>query len=88
MKANDEIDLGNGHIVQIGSSTWNDQHRSVRNRYPTATGGFNVRASGELPIVDILPVVQIVARNDEFSISQCVTIIEFLSASIRRQSEQ
>jgi hypothetical protein len=53
MQVQDEIDLGDGHRIEFGHSTWNPDEISVRNRYPTSTGGFSPRSSSELPIGDV-----------------------------------
>ncbi len=47
------IEIGDGHRIEWGHSTWDPQAISIRDRYPTATGGFSPRSSSELPIEDL-----------------------------------
>ncbi|MUP40133.1 hypothetical protein [Labilibaculum euxinus] len=53
MKVTKTIELGNGHKIEFGSATWDNKAISIRNRYPTSTGGFSPRSSSEIPIEDI-----------------------------------
>jgi hypothetical protein len=51
------IDLGNDHKIEFGAATWDKNSVSVRNRYPTSTGGFSPRSSSEIPIEDVKIIV-------------------------------
>jgi hypothetical protein len=53
MNVHQTIDLGNGHLIEFGDATWDSNQTSVRDRYPTSTGGFSPRSSSETPIRDI-----------------------------------
>jgi len=53
MKVKKTIELGSGHKIEFGRATWDDKAISIRNRYPTSTGGFSPRSSSEIPIEDI-----------------------------------
>lgn len=86
MDVEHRCDLGDGHSIEIGNATWNSGDRSVRDRYPTITGGFNPRSSPEVPMNDLVPILKFVAKHDELSVSQCAEIIAALSASILRRS--
>lgn len=54
------LDLGGGHKIEFGKASWDETKTSIRNRYPTSTGGFSPRSSSEIPIED-LPVLIIEA---------------------------
>ncbi len=78
-------DLGDGHKIEIGKATWDENQTSVRNRYPTSTGGFSPRSSSELPLDDVSEIVTMVAEEDLLSPSELADIISTLSASLKRQ---
>ena len=78
-------DLGAGHLIEIGEATWGGGERSVRDRYPTTSGGFSPHSSSEVPMNDLVSMLEFVAEHDELSVSQCAQIITALSESIRRQ---
>ena len=78
-------DLGHGHKIELGKATWDGTQMSVRNRYPTSTGGFSPRSSSELPLDDVAEIVTVVAEEDLFSPSELVEMISTLSASLKRQ---
>lgn len=84
MDVEHDKDLGGGHRIEIGNSTWDNGERSVRDRWPTVTGGFNPRSSSEVPMKSLVPMLEFVAEHDELSIVECASIIEALAASIRR----
>ena len=86
MNVRETVNLGNGHRIEIGDATWNETQTSVRNRYPTANGGFSPRSSSELPLEDIEIIVTTVAQKDLLDISACARIIEALSASLVRRT--
>lgn len=85
MNVQHQLDLGGGHLVELGDATWDPTARSIRNRYPTSTGGFSPRSSSEVPIDDLVDMAAFAARHDELSAAQCAEIIGELPASIRRQ---
>lgn len=41
------------HSVEIGSSTWDDRARSLRNRYDQEDGKFDRVSSQEIPVSDL-----------------------------------
>ncbi|MBU2912934.1 hypothetical protein [Reichenbachiella agariperforans] len=53
MNVKKQIDLGGGHKIEFGEATWDNTKVSIRNRYPTSSGGFSPRSSSEIPIEDI-----------------------------------
>ena len=63
-------DLSDGHLIEIGKATWDDTQTSVRNRYPTKTGGFSPRSSSEIPLGDIPEIVTVVAEEDLLSLKE------------------
>jgi hypothetical protein len=79
-------DLGGGHLIEIGESTWDPQEeRSIRDRWPTREGGFSPHSSSEVPMSSLIPMVGFAAENNELSAAQCAEMITYLAASIRRQ---
>ena len=86
MDVRDSIDLGNGHLIEIGGATWDEDTTSIRNRYPTSTGGFSPRSSSEIPIDDMEALVIAVGERDLLEVATCARIIEILSASISRRT--
>ena len=75
MKVEKSIDLGSGHKIEIGSSSWDDSKKSIRNRYPTSTGGFSPRSSSELPVEDISIITLEAINNDLLSKKELKEII-------------
>jgi hypothetical protein len=86
MKVQQVRDLGNGHSIEIGISTWSDGERSIRDRYATSTGGFSPRSSSEVPMDDLVPMLEFAAQHDELSVAQCARTIAALSMSIQRRT--
>lgn len=78
-------ELDDLHCIEIGGATWGKEHRSVRNRFAKNNGGFNVRATSEIPMCDLVQIVSFVAEKDELPQSECAEIISALAASISRQ---
>jgi hypothetical protein len=74
-----------GHTIEIGKATWDDQETSVRNRYPTKTGGFSPRSSSEIPLGDVKEIVSVVADNDLLDPKVLADMIGALSDSLSRQ---
>lgn len=86
MRVRESVDLGNGHLIEIGAATWDENTTSVRNRYPTSTGGFNPRSSSEIPLDDIEYLVVAVGERDLLDVPTCARIISILSASVARSA--
>ena len=86
MNVNDVVNLGDGHLIEIGDATWDESSISVRNRYPTSNGGFSPRSSSEIPLGDVEHIVRAVGERDLLEIAECARIIEVLSASISRRA--
>ena len=80
-------DLGNGHRIEIGRSTWDETERSIRDRWPTSTGGFNPRSSSEVPMPSLLPMILFAAQHDELSVAECAEMISHLATSIMRHNK-
>ena len=80
-------DLGDGHLIEIGIPTWDETktQTTVRNRYPTVTGGFSPRSSSELPLGDIKDITTVVAEADLLKPKDLAEMIAALSASLGRQ---
>ena len=79
-------DLGGSHHIELGESTWDPQNaRSIRDRWPTTTGGFSPHSSSEVPMSSLVPMLTFAAQHDELSAAECAEIISALADSIRRQ---
>jgi hypothetical protein len=74
-----------GHTIEIGGATWDNQETSVRNRYPTKSGGFSPRSSSEIPLGDIKEIVTVIADEDLLNPKDLAALIAILSASLSRQ---
>lgn len=74
-----------GHVIEIGRATWDDDETSVRNRYPTSNGGFSPRSSSELPVRDLDTLLGAVAAEDLIKPEALAGMISALSASLHRQ---
>ena len=86
MNVQHTLNLGGGHLVELGESTWDPQNeRSIRDRWPTSTGGFSPHSSSEVPIKSLLPMLTFAALHDELSAAECADIIIALANSIKRQ---
>ena len=85
MKVEYQNNCGGGHSIELGKATWDDKSRSVRNRYETPNGGFSPHSSSEIPIDDVVDIVEFAAKYDELSAAQCAHIIKALADSIQRQ---
>ncbi len=81
------IDLGNGHKIEFGIATWDEDSTSVRNRYPTSTGGFSPRSSSEIPIEDVKIIVIESIRNGYISRNDILDIIEIGITELRKQEQ-
>ena len=87
MKVTHSNPVANGHSVEIGQASWDENAFSIRNRYKTANGGFSPRSSSEFPISDLVPLAKFAAQHDKLSISECMQIITALSESVLRQNK-
>ena len=86
MNVQHTLNLGNGHLIELGESTWDPQNaRSVRDRWPTSTGGFSPRSSSEVPMESLVPMLTFAAQHEELSAAECAEIIIALADSIKRQ---
>jgi hypothetical protein len=88
MKVEKAQNVGQGHSIELGESTWNPNERSIRDRWVTRTGGFNPRSSSEVPMDSLVPMIRVAAENDELSPEECEEIIAHLRASISRQNSR
>ena len=82
------MNLGAGHSIEIGASTWQSGvERSIRDRWPApnSPSGFNPRSSSEVPMASLVPMLTFAAQHDELSAADCADIIGALAASIKRQ---
>ncbi|AXG70582.1 hypothetical protein KORDIASMS9_02822 [Kordia sp. SMS9] len=84
MKVDRIIELGNGHKIEFGTSTWNDNTLSVRNRYPTSTGGFSPRSSSEIPIEDIPIIITSTIENGYLEKEDIIRIMEVALEELKK----
>ena len=78
--------IGGGHLIELGESTWNPQNeRSIRDRWSTTTGGFSPHSSSEVPMSSLVPMLTFAAQHDELSAAECAEIIIALADSVKRQ---
>ena len=88
MRVESVVDLGDGHLIEFGRATWDDSAESIRNRYPTSTGGFSPRSSSEFPIEDLEHLIIEAARRDKLPVTVCAHAIAALAESVMRQASQ
>jgi hypothetical protein len=86
MEVRESIDLGDGHLIEIGGATWDTEATSVRNRYPTSTGGFSPRSSSEIPLHDFEPMMVVIAARDLLDVASTARILAALAESIARRT--
>ena len=53
LRVGTEVDPEQGHYLEFGPASWNEDEVSVRDCYPTASGGFSLRCSSEVPVDDV-----------------------------------
>ena len=80
-----EVTVAEGHTIEVGQATWDESATSIRNRYVTKNGGFSPRSSSELPIEDLVALMEVAASSDFLPIADCATIITALAGSVTRQ---
>jgi len=87
MKVRHSVDLGDGHTIEIGIPTWDDTETqtSIRNRYPTSTGGFSPRSSSEIPLADVRHITVAAADDDLLTEAEIADIMIALSSSLFRR---
>lgn len=85
MKVQETINLEEGHSIEFGIATWNDEEVSVRNRYETRSGGFSPHSSSELPLRDVALLAAESMRRDLLETGAILEIIEVAVASVRRR---
>lgn len=84
MNVQESEDLGNGHFIEFGQSSWDENTFSIRNRYPTSTGGFSPHSSSEIPIHDLSILVREAARRDILTRQEMINMIQELADSLDR----
>lgn len=87
MKVEKTIELGNGHRIEFGKATWDEDSVSIRNRYPTSTGGFSPRSSSEIPIEDVKIIVEQSVKNGYLSDYQLIEIAEICIKKLKFKSD-
>jgi len=87
MKVEKKIELGNGHSIEFGKATWDESSVSIRNRYPTSTGGFSPRSSSEIPIEDVKTIVIESVKNGYLPDFQLIEIAEVCIKNLKLSSD-
>ena len=85
MKVEDSEHISEGYSIEWGQSSWNENDRSIRNRYKTSSGGFSPRSSSEMPIGDLEHLVVESAKRDYLEPEVAARMIEALAGSLGRQ---
>lgn len=67
------------HVIEIIETEWGI---AIRSRYQNARGGYN-KASPQLLIQDVVPVVTAAAQGDLLSPTEIAEILEALGAALR-----
>ncbi len=70
------VDLGGGHKIEFGKASWDNTKTSIRNRYPTSTGGFSPRSSSEIPIDDLPILIKEALKKGYINAKEIKTIIK------------
>jgi hypothetical protein len=86
MEVQHTITITDQHRIEIGSASWDATHTSIRNRYDGDTGRFSPRASSEIPLHDLEPLMRAVAQFHLIDPASCARIIAVLAASIEHQA--
>ena len=85
MRVTDTVKIDQGHSIEFGYSTWDDNAMSVRDRYLTSSGGFSPHSSSEIPLGAIPDIIIETAKRDLLDVQTTARIIEALAASISRR---
>lgn len=86
MNVHHTIDLGEGHLIEIGDATWDPAKKSIRNCYSTTEGGSSSQSSSEIPLKDLAPMLRAVADCDLMDVATAAELIKSLAASVARRS--
>lgn len=83
MKVEKVIELENGHKIEFGKATWNENATSIRNRYLTSNGGFSPRSSSEIPIEDVKILLKESVKNGYLPKSELIEIAETCLSALK-----
>ena len=78
MNVTDKFVIDPNHSIEWGDATWDKSDFSIRNRFNTAAGGFNLAGSSELPWHDFVLMITESIKREKFSnieLSQILTEI-------------
>ncbi len=87
MNVPETIDLGNGHLIEIGNASWDDAQTSIRNRYPNSNGE-KTSCTSEIPLTDLESIVVAVVHRDLLDVGTTVRLIEKLTVSLARRAKR
>lgn len=87
MKVEKTIELGNGHKIEFGKATWDENVVSIRNRYLTKNNRFSPRSSSEIPIADVKIIVKESVRNGYIPNAELLEIVELCINALKFNSE-
>lgn len=87
MKVERTVELGNGHKIEFGKATWDENTLSLRNRYPTSNGEFSPRSSSEIPIEDVKFIVKESVKNGYITNNELIEIVEFCISALNQNQE-
>ena len=75
MNVKEKTPIRNNHSIEWGEATWNRDDKSIRNRYDTEEGKFNMRGSGEIPWEDFNMMIIESIKRGKFSNSELAEIL-------------
>ncbi len=87
MKVERTIELGDGHKIEFGKATWNENAVSLKNSYPTSNGGFSPSSSSEIPIEDIKVIVKESVKNGYIPNPELIEIAELCIAALKQNQK-
>lgn len=86
MNVRERVRLRDGHSIEFGTATWDQNVDSVRNRYDNDDGTFSPHGSSELPLPDLVHIIVHCAQRELITTVDAEQMIGALVGSIARQS--
>lgn len=83
MNVHETTAIQGNHCIEWGDSTWDENEKSIRNRYNTATGQFNYRGSGEIPWDDFKMMIQESIKRGKFTNVELSDILNEISNHLK-----
>ncbi len=83
MKVEKVVELENGHKIEFGKATWNENAISIRNKYLTLNGDSGIKSSGEIPIEDVKILLKESVKNGYIPKSELIEIAEACLSALK-----